>query len=75
MVLGGMRGGEQRGGVGGGEGWRDGVQRSFTAPPGGAARLIEAAGWDEERTQQFLTLMVEFNHGIEELEGRARDHV
>ncbi|MZG17118.1 MarR family transcriptional regulator, partial [Streptomyces sp. SID5914] len=40
----------------------------------GAARLIEAAGWDEERTRQFLTLMVEFNHGIEELEDRARNH-
>ncbi|MFJ6071894.1 hypothetical protein ACIQFU_13795 [Streptomyces sp. NPDC093065] len=37
----------------------------------GAARLIEAAGWDDERTRQFLTLMVEFNHGIEELEGLA----
>ncbi|WP_306316937.1 MULTISPECIES: MarR family winged helix-turn-helix transcriptional regulator [unclassified Streptomyces] len=37
----------------------------------GAARLIEAAGWDGERTQQFLTMMVEFNHGIERLEGLA----
>ncbi|MDI3389124.1 MarR family winged helix-turn-helix transcriptional regulator [Streptomyces sp. B-S-A8] len=37
----------------------------------GAARLIEAAGWGEERTQQFLTLMIEFNHGIEQLEGLA----
>ncbi|MFD7291964.1 MarR family winged helix-turn-helix transcriptional regulator [Streptomyces sp. NPDC059897] len=42
----------------------------------GAARLIEAAGWSDERTQQFLTLMIEFNHGIEQLEGLAwdRDH-
>ncbi|MFD5003716.1 MarR family transcriptional regulator [Streptomyces mutabilis] len=37
----------------------------------GTARLIEAAGWSAERTQQFLTLMIEFNHGIEQLEGRA----
>ncbi|MVO86259.1 winged helix DNA-binding protein [Streptomyces sp. p1417] len=37
----------------------------------GAARLIAAAGWSGERTQQFLTLLVEFNHGIEELEGLA----
>ncbi|WP_406142003.1 MarR family winged helix-turn-helix transcriptional regulator [Streptomyces sp. NBC_01089] len=37
----------------------------------GTARLIEAAGWSEARTQQFLTLMVEFNHGIEQLEGPA----
>ncbi|MFD4371030.1 MarR family winged helix-turn-helix transcriptional regulator [Streptomyces sp. NPDC058486] len=35
----------------------------------GAARLIEAAGWSDERTRQFLTLLVEFNHGIERLEG------
>ncbi|WP_018565263.1 MarR family winged helix-turn-helix transcriptional regulator [Streptomyces sp. PsTaAH-124] len=40
----------------------------------GAARLIEAAGWSPERTQQFLTLMIEFNHGIEQLEGLAWDH-
>ncbi|MFK4546455.1 hypothetical protein RKD29_006051 [Streptomyces tendae] len=40
----------------------------------GAARLSEAASWDEERTRQFPTLMVEFNHGTEELEGRARNH-
>jgi DNA-binding MarR family transcriptional regulator len=39
----------------------------------GAARLIEAAGWSGERTQQFLALMVEFNHGIEQLEGLAWD--
>ncbi|MFH8224068.1 MarR family winged helix-turn-helix transcriptional regulator [Streptomyces sp. NPDC018057] len=39
----------------------------------GAARLIEAAGWSPERTQQFLTLMIEFNHGIEQLEGLAWD--
>ncbi|MER5438743.1 MarR family transcriptional regulator [Streptomyces sp. NPDC002790] len=39
----------------------------------GAARLIEAAGWSSERTQQFLALMVEFNHGIEQLEGLAWD--
>ncbi|MFF8696374.1 MarR family winged helix-turn-helix transcriptional regulator [Streptomyces sp. NPDC015144] len=37
----------------------------------GAARLIEEAGWDGERTQQFLTLVIEFNHGIEQLEGLA----
>ncbi|MGW2341353.1 MarR family winged helix-turn-helix transcriptional regulator [Streptomyces sp. NPDC001661] len=39
----------------------------------GAARLIEEAGWSEERTRQFLTLMIEFNHGIEQLEGLAWD--
>ncbi|WP_217250559.1 MarR family winged helix-turn-helix transcriptional regulator [Streptomyces sp. AC602_WCS936] len=37
----------------------------------GTAQLIEAAGWSAERTQEFLTLMVELNHGIEQLEGRA----
>ncbi|XKK60653.1 MarR family winged helix-turn-helix transcriptional regulator [Streptomyces sp. ARC32] len=40
----------------------------------GAARLIQAAGWDDERVRQFLTMMVEFNHGIEQLEGLAGDH-
>ncbi|MFH9730231.1 MarR family winged helix-turn-helix transcriptional regulator [Streptomyces sp. NPDC017260] len=41
----------------------------------GAARLLEAAEWDGERTQRFLTLLVEFNHGIERLEGQnAREH-
>ncbi|MEU8770816.1 helix-turn-helix domain-containing protein [Streptomyces griseus] len=40
----------------------------------GAARLIEAAGWSDARTQEFLTLMVEFNHGIERLEELSRDH-
>ncbi|MFJ1797908.1 MarR family winged helix-turn-helix transcriptional regulator [Streptomyces sp. NPDC088180] len=39
----------------------------------GAARLIEAAGWSDARTQQFLTLMTEFNHGIERLEELSRD--
>lgn len=38
----------------------------------GAARLIEAAGWSGERTQQFLTLLVEFNHSIEHLEELAQ---
>ncbi|GGQ20683.1 hypothetical protein ACFFKE_07690 [Streptomyces mutabilis] len=28
-------------------------------------------GWAAERTQQFLTLMIDFNHGIEQLEARV----
>lgn len=40
----------------------------------GAARLLEAAGWSGERTQQFLSLLVEFNQGIEQLEGLAWGH-
>lgn len=39
----------------------------------GAARLIEAAGWTGATMRQFLTLLVEFNHGIEHLEGLARN--
>ncbi|MEU5696501.1 MarR family winged helix-turn-helix transcriptional regulator [Actinosynnema sp. NPDC020468] len=35
----------------------------------GADRLIEIAGWDDERTGEFLTLLTEFNQSIEQLEG------
>ncbi|MFG2226700.1 MarR family winged helix-turn-helix transcriptional regulator [Streptomyces sp. NPDC048644] len=35
----------------------------------GATRLIEATGWTGRRTEQFLTLLVEFNQSIEQLEG------
>ncbi|MCT2546689.1 MULTISPECIES: MarR family winged helix-turn-helix transcriptional regulator [Streptomyces] len=35
----------------------------------GTTRLIEASGWTGERTEQFLTLLVEFNQSIEQLEG------
>ncbi|WP_079189234.1 MarR family winged helix-turn-helix transcriptional regulator [Streptomyces kebangsaanensis] len=37
----------------------------------GARRLIEASGWTDRRTEQFLTLLIEFNQGIERLEGLA----
>ncbi|MFC9468371.1 MarR family winged helix-turn-helix transcriptional regulator [Streptomyces coelicoflavus] len=50
------------------------LEADRTISRAGAARLIDAAGWDEDRTQQFLTLMVEFNHGIEQLEGLAWNH-
>ncbi|MEU6117364.1 MarR family winged helix-turn-helix transcriptional regulator [Streptomyces sp. NPDC047117] len=35
----------------------------------GATRLIEASGWSEGKTEQFLTLLIEFNQSIEQLEG------
>ncbi|MFJ5723139.1 MarR family winged helix-turn-helix transcriptional regulator [Streptomyces sp. NPDC093149] len=35
----------------------------------GTTRLIEASGWADQRTEQFLTLLVEFNQSIEQLEG------
>ncbi|MEU2083487.1 MarR family transcriptional regulator [Streptomyces albus] len=35
----------------------------------GMRRLIEASGWSGQRTEQFLTLLVEFNQSIEQLEG------
>ncbi|MEE1821834.1 MarR family transcriptional regulator [Streptomyces sp. BE20] len=35
----------------------------------GTARLIEASGWPEPQTERFLTLLVEFNRSIEQLEG------
>ncbi|MFF8715030.1 MarR family winged helix-turn-helix transcriptional regulator [Streptomyces sp. NPDC015184] len=35
----------------------------------GTTRLIGATGWTDRRTEQFLTLLVEFNQGIERLEG------
>ncbi|MFF1649121.1 MarR family winged helix-turn-helix transcriptional regulator [Streptomyces sp. NPDC058240] len=35
----------------------------------GTTRLIEASGWTDQRTEQFLTLLVEFNQSIELLEG------
>ncbi|MFF9351933.1 MarR family winged helix-turn-helix transcriptional regulator [Streptomyces sp. NPDC014734] len=38
----------------------------------GTARLIEASGWDSARTGQFLALLIEFNQGIEKLEGLAQ---
>ncbi|MFD4176157.1 MarR family winged helix-turn-helix transcriptional regulator [Streptomyces anulatus] len=37
----------------------------------GAERLIEAAGWNDARVARFLTLLLEFNHGIEQLEEQA----
>ncbi|MFF9349013.1 MarR family winged helix-turn-helix transcriptional regulator [Streptomyces sp. NPDC014734] len=35
----------------------------------GTTRLIEATGWSGPRTEEFLTLLVEFNQSIEQLEG------
>lgn len=37
----------------------------------GARRLIEASGWRGRKTEQFLTLLIEFDQGIERLEGLA----
>jgi DNA-binding MarR family transcriptional regulator len=37
----------------------------------GARRLVEASGWTDRKTEQFLTLLIEFNQGIERLEGLA----
>ena len=34
-------------------------------------RLIEATQWSPERTQDFLTLLLQLNHSIEQLEGTA----
>lgn len=39
---------------------------------GGTARLVRASGWEDERTQQLLDLLVRLNQGIEHLEGLAR---
>ncbi|MFD4263675.1 MarR family winged helix-turn-helix transcriptional regulator [Streptomyces sp. NPDC058534] len=35
----------------------------------GAARLVDATGWTPEATQTFLTLLVQLNGGIAQLEG------
>ncbi|MET9290462.1 MarR family transcriptional regulator [Streptomyces sp. NPDC003077] len=35
----------------------------------GTTRLIKATGWTEERTEQFVGLLVELNQSIEQLEG------
>ncbi|WP_329202035.1 MarR family winged helix-turn-helix transcriptional regulator [Streptomyces sp. NBC_01435] len=35
----------------------------------GTTRLIEASGWTDRRTEEFVTLLVEFNQSIERLEG------
>lgn len=37
----------------------------------GTTRLIKATGWPPEKTAQFLTLLIEFNQSIEQLEGLA----
>ncbi|MFC8176738.1 MarR family winged helix-turn-helix transcriptional regulator [Streptomyces sp. NPDC057325] len=38
----------------------------------GTARLIETTGWQPATTQQFLTLLIELNQGIEKLEELSR---
>ncbi|MFE6776879.1 MarR family winged helix-turn-helix transcriptional regulator [Streptomyces sp. NPDC057702] len=35
----------------------------------GTTRLIEVTGWPEEKTDQFVQLLIEFNQSIERLEG------
>ncbi|MFJ6015025.1 MarR family winged helix-turn-helix transcriptional regulator [Streptomyces sp. NPDC092952] len=35
----------------------------------GANRLIGISGWTQERTEEFVTLLIEFNQSIERLEG------
>lgn len=35
----------------------------------GTTRLIEASGWSDQKTEQFLRLLIEFNQSIERLEG------
>ncbi|GAA2426402.1 MarR family winged helix-turn-helix transcriptional regulator [Streptomyces pulveraceus] len=35
----------------------------------GTTRLIQASGWTDRRTEEFVTLLMEFNQSIERLEG------
>ncbi|MFD7668835.1 MarR family winged helix-turn-helix transcriptional regulator [Streptomyces sp. NPDC059788] len=35
----------------------------------GTTRLIKASGWPDEKTEQFVRLLIEFNQSIEQLEG------
>lgn len=35
----------------------------------GTTRLIASSGWSEEKTGEFLDLLIEFNQSIEQLEG------
>ncbi|MFD4998089.1 MarR family winged helix-turn-helix transcriptional regulator [Streptomyces buecherae] len=35
----------------------------------GTTRLIEVTGWSEQKTEQFVSLLIEFNQSIERMEG------